>query len=239
MKKSILVFTATYNEAEMVKFYFDEIYKLNIVFDLLIIDDNSPDLTWKILKEYQKRFKNFKLIVREKKLGLDTAHKQAFNYARENDYDYLVTMDVDSHEPKSILEIIKELELDYYFVIGSRYMKDGKCDYTGYRHFVSRYGNKFIKNILNINLDEFTTSFRGFNLEKIKDFDISKLKFKGYSFLMETVFRLNSQGYKIKQIPIHFIERKYGRSKIAKIELLRTFLNVLRLFLEKVLPIKF
>ena len=102
MKKSILVFTATYNEAEMVKFYFDEIYKLNIVFDLLIIDDNSPDFTWKILKEYQKRFKNFKLIIREKKLGLDTAHKQAFNYARENNYDYLVTMDVDSHEPKSI-----------------------------------------------------------------------------------------------------------------------------------------
>jgi len=239
MKKSILVFTATYNEAEMVKFYFDEIYKLNIVFDLLIIDDNSPDFTWKILKEYQKRFKNFKLIIREKKLGLDTAHKQAFNYARENNYDYLVTMDVDSHQPKSILKIIKELELDYDFVIGSRYMEGGKCDYTGYRNFISRYGNKFIKKILKINLDEFTTSFRGFNLKKIKDFDIRKLKFKGYSFLMETVFRLNSQGYKIKQIPIHFTERKYGRSKIARIELLRTFLNVLRLFFEKLLPTKF
>ena len=235
MKKSILVFTATYNEAEMVKFYFDEIYKLNIVFDLLIIDDNSPDLTWKILKEYQKRFKNFKLIVREKKLGLDTAHKQAFNYARANNYDYLVTMDVDSHEPMSIPEIIKELELDYDFVIGSRYMKGGKCDYTGYRNFVSRYGNKFIKNILNINLHEFTTSFRGFNLKKIKNFDMNKLRFKGYSFLMETVYRINSQGYKIREIPIHFQDRKRGNSKISRTELPRTFFNVIRLFIERIL----
>ena len=234
MKKRILIFTATYNEISNIKNYFDEIYKLNFDFDLLIIDDNSPDLTWKSLSELEKIHKNFKLIVREKKLGLHTAHQKAFNYAQENNYDYLITMDIDSHEPKSIPEIIRHLDLHYDFVIGSRYMEGGICDYTGYRNFVSRYGNKLIKHILNIKLNEFTTSFRGFNLKQIKNFDMNKLRFKGYSFLMETVCRINSSGYKIKEVPIHFRERQRGNSKISKTELPRTFFNVLRLFVEKI-----
>tara|TARA_Y100000310_G_C20513036_1_gene729827 strand:- start:193 stop:900 length:708 start_codon:yes stop_codon:yes gene_type:complete len=234
MKKRILIFTATYNEITNVDHYFDEIYKLNLDFNLLIIDDNSPDFTWRRLKELEKIHKNFKLIVREKKLGLHTAHQNAFKYAQENNYDYLITMDIDSHDPKSIPEIIKHLDLNYGFVIGSRYMRGGRCDYTGYRSFISRYGNKFIKNILNINLHEFTTSFRGFNLKQIKNFDMNKMKFNGYSFLMETVYRINSEGYEIKEIPIHFKERKSGNSKISKIELPRTFFNVFRLFVEKI-----
>ena len=78
MKKKILIFTATYNESETLKFFFEEIYKLKFEFDLLIIDDNSPDLTWKKLKDLEKIHNNFKLIIRDKKLGLDTAHKRAF-----------------------------------------------------------------------------------------------------------------------------------------------------------------
>ena len=234
MKKKILIFTATYNEISNIDYYFNEIYKLNLDFHLLIIDDNSPDLSWKRLQDLEKTHKNFKLIVREKKLGLHTAHQNAFKYAKENNYDYLITMDIDSHEPKSIPEIINQLNLGFDFVIGSRYMLGGICDYTGYRSFISRYGNKFIKFILKINLNEFTTSFRGFNLKQINKFDMSKLRFKGYSFLMETVYRINSYSYKIKQIPIHFKERQRGNSKISKTELPRTFFNVLRLFVEKI-----
>jgi dolichol-phosphate mannosyltransferase len=233
MKKKILIFTATYNEINNVEYYFEEIFKLNLDFNLLIIDDNSPDLTWKRLKELEKVHKNFELIIREKKLGLHTAHHEAFKYANDNNYDYLITMDIDSHQPKSVPEIINNLDLNYDFVIGSRYMVGGRCDYTGYRSFISQNGNNFIRNILNINLHEFTTSFRGFNLKKIKKFDMNKLKFKGYSFLMETVYRINSQGYKIKEIPIHFEERRRGNSKISKTELPRTFFNVIRLFIEK------
>ena len=76
MKKNILIFTATYNELKNLKLYFDEIYKINIDFDLLVIDDNSPDLTWKKLKEFQKKYKNLKVIIREKTLGLVTEHKK-------------------------------------------------------------------------------------------------------------------------------------------------------------------
>ena len=87
--------------------------------------------------------------------------------------------------------------------------------------------------MLNIKLDEFTTSFRGFNLKKMKDFDMNKLKFRGYSFLMEVVYRIKTKGYIIKEIPIHFKERQHGYSKISKIELPRTLFNVIRLFFEK------
>ena len=131
MKKRILIFTATYNEISNIKYYFDEIYKLNLDFNLLIIDDNSPDLTWKKLKELEKVHKNFKLIVREKKLGLHTAHQKAFKYAQENNYDYLITMDIDSHEPKSIPEIIRHLDLHYDFVIGSSIVMEMS---GGYKH---------------------------------------------------------------------------------------------------------
>ena len=144
-------------------------------------------------------------------------------------------MDIDSHEPKTILEIIKQLDSGYDFVIGSRYMKGGQCDYKGYRNLISRYGNKLIRNILNINLNEFTTSFRGFNLIKIKDFNMGHIKFKGYSFLMETVYRIHKKGYKIKEIPIYFKERQFGASKISKIELPRTLINLFRLLFEKFL----
>jgi dolichol-phosphate mannosyltransferase len=142
-------------------------------------------------------------------------------------------MDIDSHEPKTITEILKELESGYDFVIGSRYMKDGKCDYTGYRNFISRYGNKLIKKVLNIDLDEFTTSFRGFNLKRIQDFDLNELKFSGYSFLMEAVFTIHSKGYKITQIPIYFRERKFDKSKMARIELFRAFINLFILFFKR------
>ncbi len=234
MKKKILIFTATYNESETLKFFFEEIYKLKFEFDLLIIDDNSPDLTWKKLKDLEKIHNNFKLIIRDKKLGLDTAHKRAFLYARENNYEYFLTMDIDSHEPKTIIEIIKALNSGYDFVIGSRYMSGGRCDYKGYRDFISRFGNKLTKFVLNINLNEFTTSFRGFNLKTMKKFDMTQLKFKGYSFLMESVYRINRHGYKIKEIPIYFRERQHGSSKISKIELPRTLLNLFRLFLGKI-----
>lgn len=228
-----LIFTATYNEAGNIAKLIHQIISLKLEIDICIIDDNSPDKTYEEIRNFEKKFSNIKLIIREKKLGLDTAHKFAFNYAKENNYEKLITMDADlSHDPKHIPIFINLLN-KYPFVIGSRYIKGGKNEMTLFRYLISYFGNLFIKKIFGIQCSEFTTSYRGFNLVKLNDFDLSIIKSKGYSFFMETVYRINQKRYSIKETPIIFKNRIKGKSKIPKIEILRTLKNVFLLHFKK------
>jgi dolichol-phosphate mannosyltransferase len=223
-----LIFTATYNEFPNIKLLLKNLNNLNVNFDILIIDDNSTDGTLEFLKSYNKK-KYLKLIVRKKKLGLDTAHKIAFNYAKKKSYINLITMDADlSHDPRIIPKIINLLKIKT-FIIGSRYAPGGRCDLKGLRLLLSVFGNLFIKFLLNINSNEFTTSYRGFNLSKLNKFNLSNVKSSGYSFFMETIFLINKHKISIYEYPIHFKSRFSGKSKIPKIEILRTLFNVIRL----------
>ena len=127
IQKKILIFTATYNEKKNIETLINSIFNNCPYVDVLIVDDNSPDNTSQKIKELQNKFKNIILIIRNLKLGLDTAHKLAYDYAVDNGYDYLITMDADlSHDPNEIKNFIKNLE-EFPFVIGSRYIKGGKC----------------------------------------------------------------------------------------------------------------
>lgn len=225
MKNDTLVFTATYNEAGNIEKFLDAALKFKAI-DILIIDDNSPDKTWEIVESFQKNNPNLHLIKRSGKEGLDTAHKNAFQFAKDHSYKNLITMDADlSHDPDLIPKFISELE-NNAFVIGSRYMKGGKNDMKLGRYILSFFGNKFIKFALNIDCEEFTTSYRGFNLAKLEKFDINNVNSKGYSFFMETIFQINKLGFKIIQLPIHFKIRKIGVSKIPPIEIFRTLKNL-------------
>ena len=230
MKNKTLVFTATYNEAENIeKFLSSTLIIENI--DVLIIDDNSPDGTANIIESFKEKYKNLFFIKRHGKLGLDTAHKEGFNYARSRNYQNLITLDADlSHSPSEIPIFIEKLETSP-FVIGSRYVLGGKNEMKLFRFLMSFLGNSLIKLVFNIKCSEYTTSFRGFNLNLIKNFDINNVKSKGYSFFMETVYQINKSGNSIKEIPIIFKDRKKGISKIPKIETLRTLKN---LFLLKI-----
>ena len=226
MEKKILIFAATYNEAENIGSFIEKILELNIELNLLIIDDNSPDKTWEIVSSYKKENENIILIKREYKQGLDTAHKLAFGYAKEHNYDYLITLDADfSHDPTKIPNFLDELK-NKPFVIGSRYIKDGKNEMKLRRYLLSVFANKIIKLVLGMDCDEFTSAYRGFNLNMLKNFDINKVSSKGYSFFMETVYLLHLKGNDITQIPIRFRDRAKGNSKIPKIELFRTLKNL-------------
>tara|TARA_A100001011_G_scaffold325232_1_gene348036 strand:+ start:192 stop:908 length:717 start_codon:yes stop_codon:yes gene_type:complete len=222
MNKKILIFTATYNESENIKLFIDKILSIKTDLDLLIIDDNSPDGTSEIINTYKNKYKNIFLITRKSKLGLDTAHKFAFKYAKKNHYDYLITLDADlSHDPSIIPQFINELEY-HPFVIGSRYIEGGKNDMKFSRFLQSYLGNKLIRLISGIKSSEFTTSYRGFNLKKLQHFNMSDVDAKGYTFFMGTIFNLIQNGYLIKQIPIIFKDRSHGYSKIPKNEIYRT-----------------
>jgi len=226
--KKILVFTATYNEYPNIKILIPQILINYPSLDIFVVDDNSTDGSKEYLLKISKKFKRIKIFIRPKKMGLNTAHKFAFNYAKKN-YAYLITMDADlSHNTKYIRKIIKLLKKND-FVIGSRYMNGGGCAYKGFRLYLSYFGNKFIKFILGLQINEFTTSYRGFNLNSLKKINLNKIKSGGYSFFLETVFLINKMKYKIAEFPIFFNDRSKGKSKIEKIEVLRFFYNLFRL----------
>jgi len=234
MKEKILIFTATYNESQNIGVFLNLIDKLDIEKDILIIDDNSPDGTAEKIREFSKNKNNIHLKIRAKKLGLDSAHKLGFKYAKEKKYDYLITMDSDlSHDPLIIPNFINELK-NKEFVIGSRYIEGGKCGMIGLRLLLSYCANKFIKYIFKINCNEFTTSYRGFNLKKLKNFDLNEVQSGGYSFFMDTIYQLDKRGFFIKEIPIHFKDRIKGTSKISKIEIFRTLYNIFKIKLREI-----
>jgi dolichol-phosphate mannosyltransferase len=232
MKKT-LIFTATYNEVNNVEQLITKIKDNSVESDILIVDDNSPDGTGKLLEKKALKDNKLKVIIRSGKLGLDTAHKFAFEYARSNSYDYLITMDADlSHNPSEIPKFLKLID-NNDFILGSRYIDGGKTKMALMRFLLSYFGNKFIKNVLNIKCSEYTSSFRAFNLIRMNNFHLNIINSKGYSFFMETIYQVNKLGYKITEIPIIFEHRLNGKSKIPKIELFRTLLNVIRLFFIK------
>ena len=232
MTKTI-VFTATYNEKDNIENFTSKIFEIDNSIKLLVIDDNSPDKTYEILEQISKKNDNLILIKREKKLGLNTAHIMAYEYALKNDYDKLITLDADfSHDPNEIGKIIDYLD-EYDFVIGSRYVNGGKNVQPLFRYLISYLGNKLIKFLLKSSFNEFTTSYRGFNLKKLNNFNLSQIKGNGYSFFMETVIVLERLKYKSFEFPIHFKDRIYGKSKIPKIEIFRTFKNLISLYFKK------
>ena len=227
VEKKILVFTATFNELDNIKNLVSSIKKQPSNPHILIIDDNSPDGTSEEIKKLQNNFKNLFLIKRNNKLGLDSAHKEAYEFALKNNYDFLITMDADlSHDPNELDNFIRNLE-EFPVVLGSRYIDGGQCLMKGRRLIFSKYGNLIIKFIFQLDCNEFTTSYRGFNLKKLNNFHLNLIKTKGYSFFMGTVHEIFKQKFKVKEIPIIFSDRKKGYSKIPRVEMLRTIINLL------------
>ena len=232
-KKKVLVFTASYNEKDNIEKLILEISKFLPEAFILIIDDNSPDQTSDIVEKLKTNIPKLNLITREKKLGLDTAHKYAYEYAIQKNYDYLITMDADlSHNPIELTNFVKNLR-DYPFVIGSRYIEGGKCLMKGSRLMMSKIGNLVIKYFSRIKSNEFTTSYRGFDIKKLKDFHLNDVKQTGYSFFMGTLFEISKKKFTIKEIPITFNDREKGVSKIPKLEIFRTLKNLIIFIFKK------
>jgi dolichol-phosphate mannosyltransferase len=226
-----LVFTATYNESANITSLCERILGLNPSYEMLVIDDNSPDGTGAILNKLAANSTRLKVIHRACKLGVGSAHELAMEYAENNDYDVLVTMDADfSHNPDDIPRLLEALA-DVDFVTGSRYMLGGACNYSGYRRIVSIWANRWARRLLGIPLHEMTTSFRAFRVDFLRRVDLGAIKSNGYSFFMEIVFRLSRVGARMSEVPITFADRQMGASKIPPFEIFSGLRHLLYLFL--------
>lgn len=226
----VLVFTATYNEVSNIQSLLDEIWREVPDADILVVDDNSPDGTGALLDKISTVKENLKVLHRPQKLGLGTAHHLAMIFAIKHGYDILITMDADhSHDPADMVKLIGKLtEAD--FVVGSRYMSGGSCDYGGYRKFLSVSANNAARMLLGIRLHEFTTSYRAFRVSSLANVNFTMMHNQGYSFFMESVYRLKQAGLKLSEVPIHFRCRNAGISKIPRFEIVRGMAKLLHLW---------
>ncbi len=227
-----LIAIATYNEYENISLLLDSIFKENLNSDILFIDDNSQDNTEKAIRLYQEKKANIKLISRERKMGVGSAHLKALEFAYSNKYDLLVTMDADfTHNPKYIKQMLK-LNESYPVVIGSRHIeKDSIQSWPLFRKFLTYSAFYVTKNFLNIDFDA-TNGFRSYNLKIINQNIFNKIKSQNYSFFIETSFILNKE-LNVKAIPVEMPIRLAEKSKMKIIDVFVTVLLIIKLFFKR------
>lgn len=217
MKKALIVIP-TYNEAENIVRLINEIFLLRVEgvgFDILVIDDNSKDGTSKLVKGMGNT--HVFVIDREMKMGLGTAYIRGFKYAIENNYEYVFEMDADfSHDPKSIPDFISKLN-DADLVIGSRYMNGiAVVNWPLSRLLISIGAGVYTRMITFLPVNDVTAGFMCYKVDSLKQINLDSVKSNGYSFQIEMKYRMWKKGFKLKETPIVFIDRRAGVSKMSK-----------------------
>lgn len=215
--KTVIVLP-TYNEAENLPRLVSALFVLGLDLNVLVVDDNSPDGTGQIADDLAGRYKGrVKALHRKGKLGLRSAYIDGFREAFEMDADAIVQMDADfSHDPRVLKEMticISESDV----VIGSRYIKGGSLDehWPLWRKMLSAFGNYYARTILGLPLRDVTTGFRMWKRETLSAMPLDRIRSSGYIFLVEMVYVAFLQKYKIVETPIHFEDRRFGKSKMS------------------------
>ena len=230
-----IVISPTFNERKNIKIFIDTVLIDNPDFDLLIVDDNSPDGTSEKVRELQSEFENLHLEVREKKLGLGTAYIYGFKWALNRKYDRIVQMDADlSHNPKDLAIMVKKLD-DNDLVIGSRYIKGISVVNWPLRRLILSYGaNTYSRMITGMPIMDGTGGFKAWSSKVLEDIDLDSVRSQGYSFQIEMNFRAWIKGYKLKELPIIFSDRTIGQSKMSKKIVYEAIFMVWRLRIWKI-----
>lgn len=212
-----IVIIPTYNEKDNIGKIIPQVLQLNPDIEVLVIDDNSPDGTAKIVEELKTTNSRIKLIRREKKAGLGTAYITGFHYALENGYDYIFEMDSDfSHDPAYIPDFLKAIQ-EADLVLGSRYIKGvNVVNWPITRLLLSFYANVYARWVTGLPVKDSTGGFKCFKREVLEKIGLDNIHSNGYAFQIEMSFRAWKKGFKIKEIPIVFVDRRVGESKMSK-----------------------
>tara|TARA_S200000501_G_scaffold359373_1_gene385185 strand:+ start:1250 stop:1963 length:714 start_codon:yes stop_codon:yes gene_type:complete len=235
----ILIISPTYNEKENILELLSQIWNINPNYDVLIIDDNSPDGTGSIVKRKMKIHSNLHLIERKEKLGLGTAYCTGFKWALENNYDKIIQMDADlSHNPEDIPRLLKEANTSDV-VIGSRYVNGiNVVNWPMRRLLLSYFANLYAKIIIGLPIIDATGGFKCFNSKVLKSINLMEIKSEGYSFQIEMNTKTKRNGFSLKEIPIVFVDRTVGKSKMTKKIIYEAAWVVLKLRIENIFRIK-
>ena len=229
-KNLSLIIIPTYNEQKNINLIINKIKKsLSFNYDVLFIDDNSNDGTQEILKKTKS--KNFFYIIRDKKLGIGSAHKFGIKKGYQLNYRYIITLDCDgTHDPKYINNMLKKIKGNDMVITNRFAKKNSLKEWNIYRKLITSMRHIFVCSIFGVDLDS-SGAFRIYDTKKIKISDILKAKADGYSFFTESTIILNKL-YKIGQIPILLPKRYSGYSKMRLTDIVIGFFDILILYLK-------
>jgi dolichol-phosphate mannosyltransferase len=217
MSKNVVI-VPTYKESENIERLIHKVFSLSRKFDLLIIDDNSPDGTAAIVKKLQNEYPGMlHLLERPGKLGLGTAYIYGFTWCLKQAYDYIFEMDADfSHNPEDLVKLLEACENGADMAIGSRY-KSGVnvVNWPMGRVLMSYFASKYVRFITRMKINDTTAGFKCYSRKVLEKIDLDKIHFKGYAFQIEMKFTAWKSGFIIEEVPIIFTDRKAGQSKMS------------------------
>ena len=238
-----LVIIPTYNEKENIALMLEAVFSLDHQFDVLIVDDNSPDGTAKIIKNIREDMKGSKLerrlhlVERKGKMGLGTAYIRGFAFALEKNYEYVFEMDADfSHNPKDLVKLYKACAKDGYDVaIGSRYVSGvNVVNWPLGRVMLSYFASYYVRFITGMKIKDSTAGFVCYRRSVLEAINLDRIKFIGYAFQIEMKFWAMKLGFKIKEVPIVFTDRIRGKSKMSISIFREAFIGVISMKLSSV-----
>lgn len=212
-----VVIIPTYNEKENIENIIRYVFNLKPEFDIVIIDDGSPDGTGAIVKGLQKEFSQLHLIERSGKLGLGTAYITGFKWALENGYNYIFEMDADfSHNPDDLVRLYEACKNGADVSVGSRYVTGvNVVNWPMSRVLLSYFASKYVKFVTNMPIHDSTAGFVCYTRKVLETIDLDAIKFKGYAFQIEMKFTSWTLKFNIKEVPIIFTDRTLGTSKMS------------------------
>ena len=230
---SKLIIIPTYNEKENIEKIILKVFSLDIDFDILIVDDGSPDGTADIVKKIQKNYsKNLHIVERTGKLGLGTAYIYGFKWALKNNYDYIFEMDADfSHDPDDLIRLYKACHEEKGDVaMGSRYVKGVNIvNWPMSRLLMSFFASKYVKIITGMPIQDSTAGFKCYKRSVLEKINLEKIQFVGYAFQIEMKFTAWKYGFNVVEVPVIFTDRQEGASKMSGGIFFEAFFGVMQM----------
>jgi dolichol-phosphate mannosyltransferase len=235
-----IVIIPTYNEKENIIAMLDKVMSLDIGFDVLVVDDNSPDGTADLVKQKQTDSPRIHLLENGKKNGLGTAYIAGFKWCLKRSYDYIFEMDCDfSHNPEDLIRLYNELKDGHCdLVVGSRYVGNvvNVVNWPMGRVLLSYFASAYVRFFTRMKLSDATAGFVGYTNRLLKTINLDNIQFRGYAFQIEMKYTTYRLGFSIKEIPIIFTDRTAGESKMNGSIIKEALFGVLWLRFKSIRP---
>jgi dolichol-phosphate mannosyltransferase len=212
-----LVVIPTYNEAENIERMLERVHECLPEAGVLVVDDGSPDGTADLVESAIGGYRDVHLLRRNEKSGLGSAYRAGFAWGLEKGYDAFIEMDCDfSHDPAALPGLVAPISVGYEVVIGSRYVEGGSIpNWAWHRELLSRGGNLYAANVLGLGVRDSTAGFRCYAASILQRMDLGRIRAEGYGFQIEMTYRAKQHGAAITEVPIAFVDRAAGESKMS------------------------
>lgn len=213
-----LIVTPTYDERDNLAPFLDGVFEVLPEAHVLVVDDASPDGTGALADRIAERDPRVHVMHRPGKMGLGSAYLEGFGWALERDYDLVFEMDTDlSHDPRYLPDFLAAFEGGADLVIGSRNVRGGGVEGWGLgRHILSKGGSLYSRTILGLEVRDLTSGYKGFRRSVLEGIELSEVESEGYSFQVELTYRAIRRGFRVAEVPIIFVDRRAGESKMSR-----------------------